>query len=69
MGSYTLMVLKKDDKKEKAEKTVMYMLETINVLVENQKILLKRIVQIEEHMEMIAGKILDDIDKDDRIIN
>lgn len=63
------MVLKKDDKKEKAEKTVMYMLETINVLVENQKILLKRIVQIEEHMEMIAGKILDDIDKDDRIIN
>lgn len=63
------MVLKKDDKKEKAEKTVMYMLETINVLVENQKILLKRIVQIEEHMEMIAGKILDDIDKEDRIIN
>lgn len=69
MGSYTLMVLKKDDKKEKAEKTVMYMLETINVLVENQKILLKRIVQIEEHMEMIAGKILDNIEDDDRIIN
>lgn len=63
------MVLKKDDKKEKAEKTVMYMLETINVLVENQKILLKRIVQIEEHMEMIAGKILDNIEDDDRIIN
>ena len=63
------MVLKKDDKKEKAEKTVMYMLETINVLVENQKILLKRIVEIEEHMDMLAGKILDDMDKDDRIIN
>jgi len=65
------MVLKKDDKKEKANKTIMYMLETINVLVENQKILLKRIHQIEEHMEMIAGKILDNIEDDDndRIIN
>tara|TARA_B100000029_G_C17259576_1_gene845783 strand:+ start:321 stop:509 length:189 start_codon:yes stop_codon:yes gene_type:complete len=62
------MVLKKDEK-EKASKTVMYMLETINVLVENQKILLKRIVEIEGHLEMMAGKILDDIDKDDRIIN
>ena len=64
MGSYTLMVLKKDEKKEKAEKTVFYMLETINVLSENQKILLKRILQLEEHIDMIAGQILDDTDED-----
>ena len=64
MGSYTLMVLKKDEKKEKAEKTVFFMLETINVLSENQKILLKRILQLEEHMDMIAGQILDDTDED-----
>jgi len=63
------MVLKKDDKKEKAEKTVMYMLETINVLVENQKILLKRIQQLEEDIEMLAGKIIDDDLDEDRIIN
>ncbi len=67
MGSYTLMVLKKDDKEKKA-KTVFYMLETINVLVENQKVLLNRILQLEEQMDMIAGKILDDID-DDRTLH
>ncbi len=64
MGSYTLMVLKKDEKKEKSEKTVFYMLETINVLVENQKILLNRILQLEENIDMIAGQILDDTDED-----
>ena len=58
------MVLKKDEKKEKAEKTVFYMLETINVLSENQKILLKRILQLEEHIDMIAGQILDNTDED-----
>ncbi len=63
MGSYTLMVLKKDDKEKKA-KTVFYMLETINVLVENQKILLNRILQLEENIDMIAGQILDDTDED-----
>ena len=58
------MVLKKDEK-EKASKTIMYMLETINVLTENQKILLKRIVEIEGHLDMLAEKILyNDIDED-----
>jgi len=60
------MVLKKDDKKEK---TVMYIIETINILVENQKVLFKRINDIEGHLDMLAGRILDDIDKDNRTIN
>ena len=55
------MVLKKD---EKEKKTIFYMLETINVLVENQKILLNRILKLEEHIDMIAGQILDDTDED-----
>ena len=51
-------------------KTVFYMIRTIDVLVENQKILLSRIKKLEDAMDMLADHIYDDEDEDeDRIIN
>ena len=60
------------DEKEMPEenKTVFYMIRTIDVLVENQKILLSRIKKLEDAMDMLADHIYDDEDEDeDRIIN
>ena len=52
------------------DKTVFYMIRTIDVLVENQKILLSRIKKLEDAMDMLADHIYDDEDEDeDRIIN
>jgi hypothetical protein len=46
------------------------MIRTIDVLVENQKILLSRIKKLEDAMDMLADHIYDDEDEDeDRIIN
>ena len=51
-------------------KTVFYMIRTIDVLVENQKILLSRIKKLEDAMDMLADHIYDDENEDeDRIIN
>ena len=51
-------------------KTVFYMIRTIDVLVENQKILLSRIKKLEDAMDMLADHIYDDEnDDEDRIIN
>jgi len=51
-------------------KTVLYMIRTIDVLVENQKILLSRIKKLEDAMDMLADHIYDDENEDeDRIIN
>ena len=51
-------------------KTVFYMIRTIDVLVENQKILLSRIKKLEDAMDMLADHIYDDEDEDEeRIIN
>ena len=60
------------DEKEMPEenKTVFYMIKTIDVLVENQKILLSRIKKLEDAMDMLADHIYDDEDEDEeRIIN
>ena len=52
-------------------KTVFYMIRTIDVLVENQKILLSRIKKLEDAMDMLADHIYDDNEDEDeeRIIN
>ena len=60
------------DEKEmpKENKTVFYMMKTIDILVENQKILLSRIKKLEDAMDMLADHIYDDEDEDEeRIIN
>jgi hypothetical protein len=62
------MTIKKEESKE--DKTMYYIIETINVMVENEKILLKRIQKLEDAMDMLADHIYDDEDEDeDRIIN
>jgi hypothetical protein len=61
------MTIKKEESKE--DKTLYYIIETINVMVENEKILLKRIQKLEEAMDMLADHIYDDDEDEDRIIN
>ena len=59
-----------DEKEVEPNKTVFYMIRTIDVLVENQKILLSRIKKLEDAMDMLADHIYDDENEDeDRIIN
>ena len=55
-------------KKPEENKTLFYIIETINVLVENEKILLNRIKKLEENVDMLAEQFYDDTDED-RIIN
>ncbi len=59
--------------KEKPEEneTVFYMMRTIDVLVENQKILLSRIKKLEDAMDMLAEQVYEDDEDygDDRILN
>jgi len=58
------------EKPKEEDKTLYYMIETINVMVENEKILLKRIQKLEEAVDMLAEQIYDNDDEDeDRIIN
>ena len=57
------------EKPKEEDKTLYYMIETINVMVENEKILLKRIQKLEEAMDMLADHIYDDDEDEDRIIN
>ena len=58
------------EKPKEEDKTLYYMIETINVMVENEKILLKRIQKLEEAVDMLAEQIYDNNDEDeDRIIN
>ena len=61
------MTIKKEESKE--DKTMYYIIETINVMVENEKILLKRIQKLEEAMDMLAEQIYNDDEDEDRIIN
>ena len=62
-------LVKEKDIKEK-DMTLYYMMESINVMVENEKILLNRIKKLEEAMDMLADHIYDDEDEDEeRIIN
>ena len=59
-----------DEKEVEPNQTVFYMIKTIDVLVENQKILLNRIKKLEDAMDMLADHIYDDEDEDEeRIIN
>ena len=59
-----------DEKEVEPNQTVFYMIKTIDVLVENQKILLSRIKKLEDAMDMLADHIYDDEDEDEeRIIN
>ena len=56
--------------KEKKDKTLFYMLETINMLCENQKTLLKRINKIEEALDVIALQFFNPDDEEEKkIIN
>jgi hypothetical protein len=55
-------------KKPEENKTMFYMIKTIDVLVENQKILLSRIKRLEDTLDEIAEQFYDDTDED-RIIN
>jgi hypothetical protein len=63
------MAIKKEEVKE--NKTVFYMMRTIDVLVENQKILLSRIKKLEDAMDMLAEQVYEDDEDygDDRILN
>lgn len=63
------MAIKKEEVKE--NKTVFYMMRTIDVLVENQKILLSRIKKLEDAMDMLAEQVYEDDENygDDRILN
>ena len=63
------MVIKKEEVKE--NKTVFYMMRTIDVLVENQKILLSSIKKLEDAMDMLAEQVYEDDEDygDDRILN
>ena len=62
-------LVKEKDIKEK-DMTLYYMMESINVMVENEKILLNRIKKLEEAVDMLADHIYDDEDEDEeRIIN
>lgn len=56
---------------KKENKTVFYMMRTIDVLVENQKILLSRIKKLEDAMDMLAEQVYEDDEDygDDRILN
>ena len=57
------------EKPKEEDKTLYYMIETINVMVENEKILLKRIQKLEETVDMLAEQIYNDDEDEDRIIN
>ena len=57
------------EKPKEEDKTLYYMIETINVMVENEKILLKRIQKLEEAVDMLAEQIYNDDEDEDRIIN
>ena len=58
------------EKPKEEDKTLYYMIETINVMVENEKILLSRIKKLEEAVDMIAERVYEDEDDDEeRIIN
>ena len=62
-------LVKEKDIKEK-DMTLYYMMESINVMVENEKILLSRIKKLEEAVDMIAERVYEDEDDDEeRIIN
>ena len=60
-----------DEKEVEPNQTVFYMIKTIDVLVENQKILLSRIKKLEDAMDMLADHIYNDNEDEDeeRIIN
>ena len=50
-------------------KTMFYMIKTIDVLVENQKILLSRIKRVEDTLEEIGEHLMNEDTDEDRIIN
>jgi|TARA_B110000438_G_scaffold52272_1_gene52510 hypothetical protein len=60
-------------KKEEADKTVYYILETLKALTENERYLLKRIEKLEGAMSEVATELFgeeeDDDEAEDRIIN
>ena len=71
-----------DDNNEATNKTLQYILQSLDVMIKNETVLLDRIKKLEkgfnelgEGMEILAGEKLDELglkdkdDKDDRIIN
>ena len=46
--------------KDKKEKSLYYIIETINLLVENEKTLLKRIQKLETQLKKLAKAIVED---------
>ena len=58
--------------KEIKDKSIHYILETLNLLIENEKVLLKRIKKLEDKINDLGRNIIGDDfddDKDDRTIN
>ena len=71
-----------DDNNEGTNKTLQYILQSLDVMIKNETVLLDRIKKLEkgfnelgEGMEILAGERLEELglkdkdDKDDRIIN
>ena len=71
-----------DDNNEATNKTLQYILQSLDVMIKNETVLLDRIKKLEkgfnelgEGMEILAGERLEELglkdkdDKDDRIIN
>ena len=69
-----------DDDNQATNKTLKYILETLDVMIKNETVLLDRIKKLEkgfdelgQGMEILAGERLEELglkdDKDDRIIN
>ena len=71
-----------DDNNDTTNRTLQYILQSLDVMIKNETVLLDRIKKLErgfnelgEGMEILAGEKLDELglkdkdDKDDRIIN
>lgn len=71
-----------DDNNEATNRTLQYILQSLDVMIKNETVLLDRIKKLEkgfnelgEGMEILAGERLEELglkdkdDKDDRIIN
>ena len=60
-----------EHEKDVTNKTLKYILETLDVLIKNEEHLLSRTKKVEEAIEVLAGHLLDEIQekKEDRTIN
>tara|TARA_Y100001963_G_scaffold134986_1_gene196144 strand:- start:29 stop:256 length:228 start_codon:yes stop_codon:yes gene_type:complete len=75
LGSGLSLVLGDTMTENNKDKSIHYILETLNILIENESVLLKRIKNLEDKLEDLARAILGEVEKfenggnDDRTIN